>query len=219
MIDPKEFSVLVAPALLNESGSVFYSGRGAFARPSDLYILGLNPGGAPSDKPSIRMNLENWSNLPEDWSAYRDEAWEGCKAGEYGMQPRVRHLFKRLKRDLQKTPASNVVFVRTRNEYDLAARRAELLDCCWPVHDAVINRLGIKTILCFGRTAGAWVRQALGANSQLGTFQESNLRRWTSTAHTNSNDICVVTLTHPSRAHWQNSDTDPTPLVLLAIDR
>jgi hypothetical protein len=220
-MDPHQFESLVDSAVMSEPGSVFYSGRGAFSEPSDLYILGLNPGGAPTDlaEDTIGRNLKNWKTLPEYWSAYRDDAWEGCKAGEYGMQPRVRHMFDKLGRDLQKTPASNVVFVRSRNEYDLAKRKAELLELCWPVHDAVIKRLGIRSILCFGSTAGAWTRQALGADIELGIFKEFNRRGWTSTAHTTQGGICVVTLTHPSRADWRNPEADPTPLVRQALAR
>ena len=219
-IDSDEFAALVDPVLLDESGSVFYSGRGAFSRPTDLYILGLNPGGVPSAKPdeTVRRNLANWASLPPDWSAYRDDPWEGRDPGEHGMQPRVRHLFDRLGRDLGRTPASNVVFVRTRSEYDLARRRDELLALCWPVHDAVIKRLGIRTILCFGKTAGAWTRRALGADLCRGTFQETNRRRWTCSAHSNGAGVCVVTLTHPSRADWRADEADPTALVRLAID-
>jgi hypothetical protein len=33
--------------LLDHSGRVFYSGHAAFSVSSDLYILGLNPGGDP----------------------------------------------------------------------------------------------------------------------------------------------------------------------------
>lgn len=33
-------------AIQQRSGSVFYSGTGAFTHPSRLYILGLNPGGS-----------------------------------------------------------------------------------------------------------------------------------------------------------------------------
>ena len=36
--------------LLNESGTVFYSGRDAFSNPSGLYLLGLNPGSSPVDQ-------------------------------------------------------------------------------------------------------------------------------------------------------------------------
>ena len=39
----------IPKSLMNRSGSVFYSGKEAFRRPSDLYILGLNPGGRVED--------------------------------------------------------------------------------------------------------------------------------------------------------------------------
>lgn len=221
MIDPDDFADRVADQLRSEPGSVFYSGRGAFSRPTDLYILGLNPGGLPTpdQAETIGRNLENWARLPDYYSAYCDDCWEGAEAGQHGMQPRVRHLFEQLGRDLRKTPASNVVFVRSRSEAHLQGRKAELLDRCWPVHDAVIRRLGIRTVLCFGATAGSWTRQALEANHRIDQFRESNLRGWTSQAHVNPNDVCVVTLTHPSRAHWQNRHADPTPLVRRALAR
>ncbi len=221
MIDPKLFSSLVPSSILNEAGSVFYSGMGAFKQPSDIYILGLNPGGSPSDNQdeSIGTDLKSWSSLPEFWSAYADACWEGFPAGQYSMQPRVVHLFEQLGQDLRMTPASNVVFVRTRNETDLAARKSELLDLCWPVHEALIQRLSVRTILCFGATAGRWVRQMLSADMEVGSFKEDNYRGWTSVAHTSPADICVVTLTHPSRADWRNPSADPTPLVRKVVNR
>ena len=142
MIDPRTFANLVDESLLLRSGSVFYSGQRALSHPTPLYILGLNPGGCPSDKPeeTIGRNLKNWPNLPQDWSAYQDDSWEGRKAGTYGMQPRVVHLIRKLGMDPQRVPASNVVFVRTRNEVSLAAEKQSLLKACWPVHEAVIER-------------------------------------------------------------------------------
>lgn len=45
MVTIENFAELVPKELLNESGSVFYSGRAAFSGHKALYILGLNPGG------------------------------------------------------------------------------------------------------------------------------------------------------------------------------
>jgi uracil-DNA glycosylase len=133
------------------------------------------------------------------------------------MQPRVRHLFKELGRDPRRTPASNVVFARTSREVDLQQEKASLLAACWPVHAAVIEGLGVKAILCFGGTAGTWVREALGAHDLAGTFVEENKRRWTSRAHRNGAGQCVLTLTHPSIANWRDPRTDPTGLVKEAL--
>jgi len=43
------FAMRVPAELLAESGKVFYSGRAAFAGPAPLYVLGVNPGGAPEN--------------------------------------------------------------------------------------------------------------------------------------------------------------------------
>ena len=46
----ESFAELVPRDLLDRSGEVFYSGRAAFSTPSDVYLLGYNPGSDPSDQ-------------------------------------------------------------------------------------------------------------------------------------------------------------------------
>lgn len=82
--------------LLPRSGKVFYSGRAAFCVPSPLYVLGVNPGGDPQNYEAETVGNHTAAVLqsyPDDWSAYRDESWEGAAPGTYGMAPRVLHLF------------------------------------------------------------------------------------------------------------------------------
>lgn len=135
------------------------------------------------------------------------------------MQPRVLHLLNHLGLDPQLVPASNVVFVRSATEEALRDEKAKLLKSCWPVHQAVIEALGPRTILCFGSTAGHWVREALNVQTRVANFREKNARGWTSEAHTGVDGKCVITLTHPGRADWRNPDADPTPLVRQMLDR
>src|SRR5690606_27453049 len=142
-----------------------------------------------------------------------DESWRGCLPGTCGMQPRVLHLLSSLGLDPRTVPASNVVFVRSAREASLKAEKHALLQACWPVHRAVIESLGVKTLLCFGATAAGWARETLNAHDLLDTFVETNNRRWTSTAHVNARGICVIKVTHPSIADWRNPAADPTPLV------
>lgn len=115
MID--EFTTLIPQSVLGMSGAAFYSGRAAFSAPSPLYLLGLNPGGDPQVqmKDTVEMHTGTVLNeKPTNWSEYQDEVWwEGHDRGTSGMQPRVIHLIEQLGFDLQKTPASNVVFVRS----------------------------------------------------------------------------------------------------------
>jgi hypothetical protein len=221
VIDSLSLTDLVDSSLRPQSGRVFYSGPTAFSAPSKLYLLGLNPGGSPVRQASetIERHLAEWQQLPERWSAYCDESWRGAAPGTWGMQPRIRHMFDQIGIDLRDVPASNVVFVRSARGADLRDEMRELLAKCWPVHQAVIEGLGVSTILCLGTEAGRWVRSLLGADEKVGEFVERNERRWKSEAHANRGGICVVTLTHPGVADWRNPVADPTPLILEVHSR
>jgi hypothetical protein len=222
LIDTIDAALATLPApMLSRSGSVFYSGRGAFSRPGRLYILGLNPGGSPQVQAgnTIGKDIAAWTDMPEHYSRYLDESWEDKAPGTCGMQPRMRHMFGKLGMDLRRVPASNLVFVRSNNEASLAAEKGPLMAQCWPVHAAVIEVLGIETILALGGTAGRWVREAIGADRLIGSYSETNNRGWTSEAHIAPNGRAVITVTHPARTNWPNPDSDPTELVREVLNR
>lgn len=206
----------VPTELLDQSGTVFYSGRDAFNRPSRLYVLGLNPGGS---SPELEGHTLAWhSNLvlhekPANWSAYRDESWQGAPPGTWGMQPRVLHLLRRLGFDPGLVPSSNLIFVRSRREAGLKASKRELAEKCWSFHKQAINSLRVDVVLCFGTTVGNWVCKELGARELVETFIENNSRRWTSRAFRSSNGVAVVSASHPSIAAWNTPAADPTCLV------
>lgn len=218
----EKFANLVPSSVLGQSGSVFYSGRAAFSSPSPLYILGSNPGGSPEAQAGntverqIRTVL---TEVPDEWSAYTDESWEGAPPGTYGLQPRVRHMLGRLGLDPRCVPSSNVLFVRSTREGTLNGNYEALASEAWPLHEAVIRDLGVKVILCFGQKAGGWVRRRVGATQLLGEFIEDNKRRWRSAAHANDSGLAVVTATHPSIADWTAPASDPTPLVQQVLDQ
>lgn len=198
------------------SGSVFYSALPAFSGASPIYILGLNPGGDPlaQAQNTVRKHITDWREQVAPYSCYVDEEWEGKAPGTHGMQPRIRHMFDQLGLDLRLTPASNVVFVRSRGEADLAMEKAALLSQCWPVHQAVISALGVRAVLCLGNTAGNWVREALGAHQPIDHFCETYANRsWRSRADQAPDGRAVITVTHPGRADWTNPDGDPTRMV------
>jgi len=201
--------------VLERSGSIFYSGRGAFSKPSPLYMLGLNPGGDPVRQATetVEAHRGHFRSGNPSWSAYADESWEGAAPGTWGMQPRVLHMLAALGLDPQGVPASNVVFARSGNEAALRSEKDRLLTACWPVHEAVLGSLGIKIVLCFGKTAGRWVRKRLAANDQIDQYSETNNRGWVSEAHQSVYGQVVITTTHPSRADWSNPSADPTPLI------
>lgn len=211
----------IPDAILDRSGSIFYSAPSAFEGKRDVYILGLNPGGDPlaQRNNTIRRHYEEWAKRTEPYSSYVDEIWEGSVAGAHGMQPRIQHLAKQLGIDLQFTPSSNVVFVRSATEAKLESEKERLLDACWPVHQAVIDQLGVRGIICLGKTAGWWVRERLDAHEEIDSFREANQRGWQSTAHRSPAGQVVCTLTHPGRVDWRNPAADPCSMIKRALSR
>ena len=219
--DPNNFARLVDPSLHDLPGGVFYSSPAAFGSPSKVYLLGLNPGGSAdaNAEATIGKSLASWRQRESGWCEYTSESWEGAPPGEYGIQRPVRALFNRLGLNVGDVPASNVVFVRSSVEAKLD-RKAELLEQCWPVHEAVIRDLGVTTVLCLGQTAGRWVRSKVGAHQAHGEFKEKYDRRhYRSEAHVSPDGIAVLTLAHPCRSNWCDERADPSPLVQQVLDR
>jgi hypothetical protein len=211
------FASKINPSLESESGKVFYSGRIAFSERSDLYVLGMNPGGDPADGAETTVREHTQFVLRKAgplWSAYSDESWKGQPPGTFGMQPRVLHLFRQIGRDPRRTPCSNLMFIRSRRVTTLNESPSDLEELCWPFHREVISQLRPRIVVCLGDNTGKRVRQRLGAKSVIGRFVENNNRRWASRAHTNSSGVVVLSLTHPSIADWTSPLTDPSSLVL-----
>ena len=215
-----KFAALIPKDLLGHSGAVFYSGEAAFSRPSPVYLLGINPGGDPEGitDQTVGSQIQYVSlKMPHRWSAYRDEQWSSGDAGTHGMQPRVLHLCMQLGLDPRETPASNLMFTRSRREAALLGDPKQLAEQCWPFHAAVIANLQVRLIVCFGQTVGRFVRRQFRAHNQTHEFYENNLRKWRSTVHSSKNGVCVATLTHPSIAAWTRPKTDPTLTVRDAL--
>ncbi len=216
----ESFVPLIPTELAHESGKVFYSGRAAFSGKAPLYIVGINPGGNPEEHTT--ETVENHTHqvlteFPNNWSAYRDEVWNGKPPGIYGMAPRILHLLRQLGLDPGCVPASNLIFVRSSREKHIKKRQANLIELCWPFHDQVLTALCPTAILCLGGTAGRYIRKKIGANRFITQFIEQNNRRWKSQLFSAPSGIQVVVATHPSIADWCNPATDPSSLVKQAL--
>ena len=110
-VDPHiETALAGLPASLTvRSSPVFCTAPNAFRGGRSLHVLGLNPGGDPADQPQATVGrpISEWRAWPDGWSAYVDDVWQGGVLGEWGMQPRLRHMFARLGRDLGDPPTSH----------------------------------------------------------------------------------------------------------------
>ena len=68
-----------------------------------------------------------------------------------------------------------------------------LEESCWPFHKAVIERLGVKLVLCLGSKARDIVKKRLGcARQPIEEQSEDNNRPWGSRVYRNAAGIVVV---------------------------
>lgn len=74
---------------------------------SKVAFIGLNPGGSSVDAEHSVFAM------PEGQSAYVDESWKGCAAGESPLQRQVRALFERLEVVPHSVLAGNLVPFRS----------------------------------------------------------------------------------------------------------
>ena len=217
----RKFAKLIPKDLLDESGSVFYSGSQAWRAATPLYVLGVNPGGSPDSQATETVAWHTDKVIrtePDNWSASRDESWKGAPPGTWGMQPRVLHMMNSLGLDPGQIPASNLIFVRSQREDAIKSEFEHLAEKCWPFHQEVIETLRPKAILCFGKTAGGYVRARLGGNRLIREFVENNNRRWKSQCFDSDRGIVIVVATHPSIADWTAPTSDPCSLIAKAIE-
>lgn len=216
----EKFAKNIPSQLRQRSGSVFYSGRAAFSARRELYILGLNPGGDPVKQAGESVEWHTSKVLrdkPDKWSEYSDESWGGYPKGKKGMQPRILRLLKNLCLDPGDVPSSNIIFVRSRGEADLADHFDAFAETCWPFHQAVIQHVQPRVILCLGKRAGSFVTRKTEAFDPIDRFVETNKRGWESVCFTNRKGLKVIVASHPGRAAWTNPKADPSALVIRAL--
>lgn len=114
--------------------------------------------------------------------------------------------------DLRRIPSSNAILVRSKREATLEESE-RLADISWPFHQAVIDELGIRTVIAFHGTASEIVRERLGGFRQIDEDHEKNNRRWAWRAYEDNRGRRMIQLPHPGIAAWNIQATDPSEFV------
>lgn len=215
----EEFAAMVPDSLRSKSGEVFYSGRCAFDSHADLYILGSHPSSNPDD-PRQRIVEENVKHVLHkarlNWSSYRDERWNGKKAGTALLQESVLHLCSEIEHDPGLIPSSNLAFVRSQTS---EMSEQGLLDLCWPFHQRVIDAIRPKVVLCLNAaTAEELCRMLGGEANQIDELQQTagQFKRHKVFI---SHGLLICALLSPFRGKWTNPALDPSPLVKRTLAR
>ncbi|BBH16466.1 hypothetical protein Back2_07530 [Nocardioides baekrokdamisoli] len=218
----------IPESLREESGTAFESGLRSWTGSRPLYLLGYNPGGAPGDDTVHANAIALLRDRSPDFSNYVDGQWPRSTkgtlypVGEDPMQRRVRYLLDRVNLAPGEVPTSNIIYARSAQAAHLEDEKARnWAEECWPFHARMIERLGVRVVVCFGNQAGDFVARKLGAtptDNPDDTFRETyENRSWRSRIHTGPGPT-VVQLSHPSRADWTAPEADPTGLVLRALE-
>ena len=184
--------------ICDRSGAILYSSHTTL-KPGDVYLLGFNPGGEGGSPLRECIN----GMLHSDVNAYLDESWENRNGvwapGEAPLQKRVSWLLERVIGNPREVCATNLIFVRSR----LAANISyELVQQCWPVHEAILRIVQPKLIVAFGNSAKSpysYLRSIFGGSGKEFPSGHGNwaLKGFESTL--NGRDIYVAGLPHLSR--------------------
>ena len=220
----EEFAKLIPESLRHKTGAAFFSGRRSFSKMSELYMLGMNPGGAdPADTPDTSLDSHVKVILCEkgdDWAALKDDSWGGMPPCKHFLQRNLLHLIKRAGMNPRDVPVSEVVFRTSRSKAKLDGKYEDYADLCWPFHEAVIDKLGVQVVVCYGKPSGEYVRKRLNAHKQVDGFTASRGKKtFTSRTYRNADGLTVVTLWFPGNWNpwWTNPKSDPTRLVVNAL--
>lgn len=209
----EQFAKHIPSELNDESGAVFFSGRDAFTGPKDLYVLGLNPGGNPVERPDETIGWHTdvvLHDKPDRWSEYSCERWlvrgRYYKPGEGGIQPSIVHLIQKLGYDPREVPASNVVFTRTKDEASLH-KKDLLANTCWQFHREVITHLKPKLILCMGRGAEDILKNKTNAVRKGRSFPRRHKGGgYLIEVFRNQRGCKLVSVAHPGRIKWSKAE-------------
>jgi hypothetical protein len=203
---------LVPQPFWNMSGKVFYTGREGFSNRAEVYVLGYNPGGDPDRQAdeTLRANVEMLQERDSPWSAYCDEEWHG-QAEKYRRS--AVHVVRALGLDIRATPASNLIFLRSRRAEYLQLKPTQVIDHCWPFHKAVVKELRPKLILCLGFETGEEVANRLGVSENVARVSPylRVSRHW--------DGPIIAAGHHPSYRPWYKPEYDPSAGLLDLLGR
>ena len=214
------FARSVPEWLLDCPGEVFYSGRAAFSGSRPVYLLGYNPGSDPGGgRSTVRASIEEACAREDDRFSLYYQDWGPDRPED--MQRSLKAFFLDSGLCPKLTPSSNCVFVRSASVSAIAAGGRRRLEVeCWPFHQAVIDQLGIKAVLCMGTEAFGAVQRRFRVNGPItGPIDE---QPWsTRQAHQAYRTQCGVRLfklIHPSYGHWHCPKYNPAPLVRRELE-
>lgn len=210
--------------MLDESGGLLNSSEATLRSDgnSDIYFLGLNPGGAAGEDYSIfydkfptvyenlalvRLGACGWD---QNWSR-RDASYE---PGQSPLQRRFKHVAAFLRLSYAEIFATNLVFARSRN-FKALGNADDQVEACLPIHQMMIEIVQPKRLWVMGNTDSAGSALKLGKDV---TWLPAKYANW-SIGH-GTVEFCgrEMILCHtPHLSFWDATQDDKQELLRFAF--
>jgi hypothetical protein len=134
-------------------GGFLYSGIDTLT-PAKAYMLGYNPGGDDKmETNSPKAHLQELMRRAPDWNEYLDGVWypggRRCPVGRAPLQTRVQALLTGIGLSTRSVCASNLIFVRSRDQAGLS-QASQFAEKCWAVHRLLLEQVQPQAILSIG---------------------------------------------------------------------
>lgn len=208
--------------LLDDSGGILLSSEATLESRSrsDIYFLGLNPGGAVDDHehgdgfPSVfqslalsRLGVSGWD---QDWSR------QGAvyAPGQAPMQRRFKHIAQRLGLAYGEILATNLVFARSRQFKDLGDLEQQI-ERSLPIHRLMLDTVKPKRLWVMGNTDNAGATLRLHSDTEWKSAGYSNWSIGRGTV-----DFCGHTMQFchtPHLSFWDATAADKQSLIDFAF--
>lgn len=218
-----QIALLLGEDLIDEPGGLLNSAESTLRSdgPSDIYFLGLNPGGeverdysildgSPTIYESLALTRLGVSGWDQNWSRER----ASFEPGQAPIQLRFKHIARFLKIAYGDIFATNLIFARSRRFKALAGVK-DRIEACLPIHKAMIDIVRPKRLWVMGNPANAGDAMKFHADVQ---WRSAKYKDW-SIGH-GTVDFCGHTMTFchtPHLTFWDAEAEDKQELLAFAF--
>ena len=181
-----------------------------------MYLLGYNPGSDPGgNRPhKVRGTVEEACSRKADRFSLYYQDWGPGRRKD--MQRSIKHFFLVSGLCPELTPSSNCIFVRSPDVRAIpSAERRHLEEACWPFHEAVIEQLGVRAILCMGGKAYEAVERRFRITGQIDEQPHGTRAH---RAYSTTSGLLIFQFVHPSVGHWHCPQYNPAPLARRVLE-
>ena len=173
-------SLIIKLGLDRESGALIYSSLKTLY-PSNIYFLGINPGGVLNQSSTILDHFRFMRQNP-DFNEYSDWVWSPggntMPKSESILQKRIQYLLSSLAINTRYVFGSNLIFKRSKLEQEIKQNFKIWAEKCWSLHEKFLSIVDPSVIIILGNNGFEFLRKKMINNSELSYFKTDHGQGW-----------------------------------------